>query len=215
MRRAGCALSGRADMAAQQSHRDTTGDSRWTYPSLLPLPTFLLTSPFLLFPFFLLGAFKLGLRRIVHLRRECDEMKRYIKEMKLAEHNIDATPSSLSPSSHLQSKQRAQRDFTVPGSNPVPHALSYEDLRRDRDHQLSSKRSVDSFTGLRKAKSDTDVALQSLRKKVEVRKLALLPPFSYHPSLFLLPFTCTSLPPSLPPSIPPTVSDSRQHKVER
>lgn len=184
-------------MAAQQSHRDTTGDSRWTYPSLLPLPSSLLTSPFLLLPFFLLGAFKLGLRRIVHLRRECDEMKRYIKEMKLAEHNIDATPSSLSPSSHLQSKQRAQRDFTVPGSNPVPHALSYEDLRRDRDHQLSSKRSVDSFTGLRKAKSDTDVALQSLRKKVEVRKLAFcsLPSLITHHS-----FCCLlHVPPSLPP----------------
>lgn len=169
----------------------------------------LLTSPFLLLPFFPLGAFKLGLRRIVHLRRECDEMKRYIKEMKLAEHNIDATPSSLSPSSHLQSKQRAQRDFTVPGSNPVPHALSYEDLRRDRDHQLSSKRSVDSFTGLRKAKSDTDVALQSLRKKVEVRRAGLLlPPFSYHPSLFLLPFTCTSLPPSFLPFFLPFLPQS-------
>ena len=153
-------------------------------------------------------------------------MKRYIKEMKLAEHSIDATPSSLPPPSHLQNKQRVQRDFTVPGGNPMPHAVSYEDLRRDRDHQLSSKRSVDSFTGLRKAKSDSDMALLSLRKKVEVS--FFLPPFSFcllALSLSWLPFTSLlpslplslspSLLPSLPPSLPPTVSDSGQHEVER
>ena len=48
--------------------------------------------------------------------------------------------------------------------------MSFEDLRRHRDHHLSSsKRSVDSFGGnIRRTRSDTDVALQSLKKKVEV-----------------------------------------------
>ena len=48
--------------------------------------------------------------------------------------------------------------------------MSFEDLRRHRDHHLSSsKRSVDSFGGnIRRTRSDTDLALQSLKKKVEV-----------------------------------------------
>ena len=75
----------------------------------------------------------------------------------------------LSLSISVQEKQRQQRDFTIPGSAPLPSAVSFEDLRRHRDHQLSSKRSMDSFGNMRRAKSDTDVALQSLKKKVEVR----------------------------------------------
>ena len=59
------------------------------------------------------------------------------------------------------------------GTTGVPHAVSFEDLRRHRDHTLSSsKRSVDSFGGnIRRTRSDTDVALQSLKKKVEVSML--------------------------------------------
>ena len=53
---------------------------------------------------------------------------------------------------------------------PLPHAVSFEDLRRHRDHQLSSKRSTDSYSNMRRTKSDTDVALQSLKKKVEASK---------------------------------------------
>ena len=68
----------------------------------------------------------------------------------------------------LQEKQRGQREFAVPGA-AMPAAVSFEDLRRHRDHQLSSKRSVESFGNLRRAKSDTDIALRSLKKKVEVR----------------------------------------------
>lgn len=113
------------------------------------------------------AVFRLGLRRIIQLRRECTEMKRYLKEMQLAERNIDATETGLPPLTYLQEKQRQQRDFTIPGSAPLPSAVSFEDLRRHRDHQLSSKRSMDSFGNMRRAKSDTDVALQSLKKKVE------------------------------------------------
>lgn len=68
----------------------------------------------------------------------------------------------------LQEKQRGR---TVPGSAALPPAVSFEDLRRHRDYQLSSKRSVDSFGNMRRAKSDTDVALQSLKKKVEVSEV--------------------------------------------
>ena len=32
------------------------------------------------------------------LRRECSELKRYLKEMQLADRNIDATDSGLPPS---------------------------------------------------------------------------------------------------------------------
>lgn len=39
--------------------------------------------------------FRLGLRRMVALRRECTEMKRYLKEMQLADRNIDATDTGL------------------------------------------------------------------------------------------------------------------------
>jgi hypothetical protein len=113
-----------------------------------------------------IGVFRLGLRRMVMLRRECAELKRYLKEMQLADRNIDAT--DIPPL--LQEKQRKQREFTVPGGSAIPHAVSFEDLRRHRDHHLSSsKRSVDSFGGnIRRTRSDTDVALQSLKKKVEV-----------------------------------------------
>ena len=122
------------------------------------------------------------------------EIKRYLKELQLAERNIDATETALpphhqaqnfllvsfsctpynAPSGHirhvcLQEKQRGQREFAVPGSAALPATVSFEDLRRHRDHQLSSKRSVDSFGNMRRAKSDTDIALQSLKKKVEVR----------------------------------------------
>ena len=48
------------------------------------------------------GAFRLGLRRIIQLRRECAEVKTYLKEMQLAERNIDATETSLSSLSQLQ-----------------------------------------------------------------------------------------------------------------
>ena len=39
--------------------------------------------------------FRLGLRRMVALRRECTEIKRYLKEMQLADRNIDATDTGL------------------------------------------------------------------------------------------------------------------------
>ena len=71
-------------------------------------------------------------------------------------------------SSNLQQKQQRQRDFVLPGSNSMPRAISYEDFRKHRDHQLSSKKSTDSFSGIRKAKSDTDITMHSLKKKVDV-----------------------------------------------
>ena len=49
--------------------------------------------------------------------------------------------------------------------------MSFEDLRRQRDHHLSSRKSTDSYSNIRRTRSDTDVALQSLRKKVEVMSL--------------------------------------------
>ena len=68
----------------------------------------------------------------------------------------------------LQEKQQQQRDFVIPGSAPIPRAHSYDDFRKHRDLHLSSKRSTDGSSNLRKAKSDTDVAVQSLKKKVDV-----------------------------------------------
>ena len=55
----------------------------------------------------------------------------------------------------------------------MPRALSYEDFRKHRDHELSSKKSTDSSSGIRKVKSDTDITMHSLKKKVEVSTLAL------------------------------------------
>ena len=43
------------------------------------------------------GVFRLGLRRMVMLRRECAELKRYLKEMQLADRNIDATDTGIPP----------------------------------------------------------------------------------------------------------------------
>ena len=85
-------------------------------------------------------------------------------------HSLSSLPPSLSPLSLLvKEKQKKQREFVVPGSSTIPHAVSFEDLRRHRDQHLSSsKRSVDSFGNIRRTKSDSDVALQSLKKKVEV-----------------------------------------------
>lgn len=68
----------------------------------------------------------------------------------------------------------------VPGGNSaIPRSASYEDFRKHRDHQLSikkspgSKKSMDasSSSGIRKAKSESDIAMQSLKKKVEVRAI--------------------------------------------
>lgn len=70
--------------------------------------------------------------------------------------------------SNLQQKQKHQRDFVPPGSNSMPRAVSYEDFRKHRDHQLSSRKSSDSSSGIRKAKSDTDITMHSLKKKVDV-----------------------------------------------
>ena len=70
--------------------------------------------------------------------------------------------------SNQTAKQRDQRDFVVPGSSPMPRAVSFEDFRKHRDLHLSSKRSVDSSNNIQKAKSESDVAMLSLKKKVEV-----------------------------------------------
>ena len=73
-----------------------------------------------------------------------------------------------SASAGLREKQQQQRDFVVPGSAPLPRAVSYEDFRKHRESHLSSKRSMDSSSNIKKAKSDTDVAMLSLKKKVDV-----------------------------------------------
>lgn len=36
------------------------------------------------------GAFRLGLCRLMQLKGECNDLKRYIKELQLAEHGLDA-----------------------------------------------------------------------------------------------------------------------------
>lgn len=51
-----------------------------------------------------LDVFRLALRRIVYLRRECVEVKKYIKEMKLAEQNIDATETAIPPMTNFKVK---------------------------------------------------------------------------------------------------------------
>ena len=101
----------------------------------------------------------------MQVRTECDELKRFIKELQLADHGLDARAVDLA---NCRGKQQAQREFTVPGSAPIPRAVSYEDFRKNWDHRQSSKKSVDSGSIIRKAKSDTDVAMQSLKKKVDV-----------------------------------------------
>lgn len=77
-------------------------------------------------------------------------------------------------SSQLQQKQQGQKDFVVPGGSPLPHAASYEDFRKHRDLHLSSKKSVDSSSNVRRTKSESDVTMQSLKKKVEVRRNILI-----------------------------------------
>ena len=81
-------------------------------------------------------------------------------------------------SSNLQQKQQSQRDFVIPGGNSsIPRSASYEDFRKHRDHQLSSKKSSgskksldgSSGSGIRKAKSESDITMHSLKKKVDVR----------------------------------------------
>ena len=106
--------------------------------------------------------FRLGLHRLRQVRTECDELKLYIKELQLADHGLDARAIDL------REKQQSKKEFTMSSSGPIPRAVSYEDFRKHRDHRLSSKRSVDSTSVIRKAKSESDVAMQSLKKKVDV-----------------------------------------------
>ena len=71
----------------------------------------------------------------------------------------------------FQDKRREQKDFSIPGSTTIPRAVSYEDFRRHRDLMLSSGKKVESSAGgssIRKAKSESDVAVVSLRKRVDV-----------------------------------------------
>ena len=74
--------------------------------------------------------------------------------------------------------QQRTHSHTHPGftmfekqDNPLPRATSLENFRKHMDATLSSKKSTDSNFGgsLRKAKSDSDIAVQTLRKKVEVK----------------------------------------------
>ena len=97
----------------------------------------------------------------MQVRTECNELKRYVKELQLADRGLDARAIDLGE--RQQSKKEA--------STPIPRAVSYEDFRKHRDFRLSSKRSVDSTSNIRKAKSDTDVAMQSLKKKVDVSSI--------------------------------------------
>lgn len=113
-------------------------------------------------------------------------------------------------SSNLQQKQQNQREFVVPGGNSsIPRSASYEDFRKHRDHQLSSKKSpgskksmdASSSSGIRKAKSESDIAMQSLKKKVEVRAIV---GNCMH--------DCYGDNPSLPA---PAVPEHRQHQTKK
>lgn len=69
----------------------------------------------------------------------------------------------------IPNKYQSRRDFALPGNTSVPRAVSYEDFRKHMDTTLSKKSSDGSTFGMRKAKSDTDVAMQTMKKKIEVR----------------------------------------------
>ncbi len=84
---------------------------------------------------------------------------------------------SIASTSSLLEKQKEQRDFTLPGSTPIPRAKSYEDFLRHKDLTLSSSKKSESSTGgsyIRKAKSESDVAVHSLKKKIDVSCLATI-----------------------------------------
>lgn len=36
------------------------------------------------------GVFRLSLQRLIHLRTECNDLRKFIKELQLAEHGLDA-----------------------------------------------------------------------------------------------------------------------------
>ena len=64
-------------------------------------------------------------------------------------------------------------------NDPLPRAVSLESFRKHMDATLSSRKSTKStdsnFGGsLRKTKSDSDVAMITLKKKVEVSPLCML-----------------------------------------
>lgn len=69
---------------------------------------------------------------------------------------------------------KKQKDFSTSSSGPIPRALSYEDFLKHKDltlsNTLSSRKSESSAGGsfIRKAKSESDVAVSSLKKKVDV-----------------------------------------------
>ena len=94
-------------------------------------------------------------------------------------HNSGAIPSSTSsaaaPFTPMSSLQRVHKDVvsTNIAEPAIPRAASYEDFLRHKDLTLStsgSKKAESSAGGssIRKAKSDTDVAANTLRKKIEV-----------------------------------------------
>ena len=70
----------------------------------------------------------------------------------------------------MPSKQPSPQlsSFSLPGSTPLPRAVSLEDFRKHRDATLDGRKSVDSGSSMRKTKSESDVAIHSMKKKVEV-----------------------------------------------
>lgn len=127
-----------------------------------------------------LCAFQLGLRKLIQLRAEVDDLKKVLKELQLAEQGLDsrtigAIPSSAAaPFTPMSSLQRVHKDVvsTNIAEPAIPRAASYEDFLRHKDLTLStsgSKKAESSAGGssIRKAKSDTDVAANTLRKKIE------------------------------------------------
>ena len=85
----------------------------------------------------------------------------------------------------------ANRPFELPASKPdkgtlpslpggIHRAVSYEDFKKQRDLQLGGRSLVGSdASSMRRARSEGDVAIQSLKKKAEVPAQVLCWPFFF------------------------------------
>ena len=108
----------------------------------------------------------------MQLKAECENLKQFIRDMKLAENGLDANPVLGLPSSSSSLSKEAIPSFSRAANKDIPRAESYEDFQKLKDIRLSKRTSSHSSGGgssIRKAKSESDVAIQTLTKKSEVR----------------------------------------------
>lgn len=107
------------------------------------------------------GVFRVALNKLVQLRNEHNSLKSMVTELRMADHGIDARPLELPAS-------KSHRPGLPSPGGSISRAVSYEDFKKQRDLQLSSRSLVGSdASSMRRARSEGDVAIQSLKKKAE------------------------------------------------